>query len=146
MSYKRVKKLVGLVFFVLMVDQLFAQNAPAYYHIEVYSRASNYFGDIPHFSVDDSRLNKGEAYYEFYHKNTGYAFFIYSTTGDASAITAPPQAPSNAVTTKIFEWSGISYPMFEVQIDQIVTRYMLTNKSEVEKLKMVLKYKLSVPR
>ncbi|GHT60097.1 hypothetical protein FACS1894109_17230 [Spirochaetia bacterium] len=140
------KKLFGVVFFVLMAGWLFAQNAPTYYHIEVYSRASNYFGDIPRFSVDDSRLKNGEAYYEFYHKNTGYAFFIYSTTGDTSAITAPPQAPSNAVTIKIFDWSGTSYPMFEVQIDQIVTHYMLTNKSEVEKLKIVLKYKLSVPR
>jgi hypothetical protein len=141
-----VKKLFGVVFFALMAGRLFAQNAPTYYHIEVYSRASNYFGDIPRFSVDDSKLKKNEAYYEFYHKNTGYAFFIYSTEGDASAITAPPQAPSNAVTIKIFDWSGISYPMFEVQIDKIVTHYMLTNKSEIEKLKMVLKYKLSVPR
>jgi hypothetical protein len=143
------KKVIGVGFFmlVLVMGQVFAQtDARTYYHIEVYSRASNYFGDIPRFTVDDSKLDKSQAYYEFYHKNTGYVFFLYATQGDGSAITAPGQAPSNAVAVKLFDWSGSSYAMYEAQINQIVTKNLLTNKTEVEKLRAVLKYKLLVPR
>ncbi|GHV62325.1 hypothetical protein AGMMS49587_08840 [Spirochaetia bacterium] len=140
------KRIVGVVFFVLLVGQLFAQETRTYYHIEVYSRTSNYFGDIPRFSVDDSKLDKSQAYYEFYHRNTGYVFFVYATKGDGSAISAPGQAPSNAVAVKIFDWSGTSHELFQQQIDKIITQNMLTMKPEVEKLRMALKYKLSVPR
>jgi hypothetical protein len=142
---KDMKKLIGVVFFMLVAGLVFAQSASTYYHIEIYSRTSNYFGDVPHFAVDDSILDKNQAYYEFYHKNTGYAFFIYATKGEASAITAPSTAPSNAKVRKIFDWSGTSYNLFETQLNKIVLQSLLTNKAEVEKLKVVLKYKLYVP-
>jgi hypothetical protein len=140
------KKSIGIVFFMVVAGLVFAQATPTYYHIEVYSRVSNYFGDLPRFSVDDSRLNKNEAYYEFYHRNNGYAFFIYATNGDGSAVTAPTRAPSNAVATKIFDWSGTSSSLRDAQLDKIVLQTLLTNKAEVEKLRVVLKYKLAVPR
>jgi hypothetical protein len=144
---KDMKKLIGVVFFMLVAGLVFAQSASTYYHIEIYSRTSNYFGDIPHFAVDDSRLDKNQAYYEFYHRNTGYAFFIYATKGEASAITAPDRSPvTNAAVYKLFDWSGTSYNLFETQLNKIVLQSLLTNKAEVEKLKVVLKYKLYVPR
>jgi hypothetical protein len=126
---------------------VFAQQTRTYYHIEVYSRAQNYFGDVPHFAVDDSRLNKSEAYYEFYHKDTGYAFFVYATNGEGSAISAPSRSSTTGATViKIFDWSGTSYSVLETELNRIVLQNMLTNKAEVEKLRVVLKYKLSVPR
>jgi hypothetical protein len=142
------KKVVGVAVFMFVIGQLFAQQAArTYYHIEVYSRASNYLGDIPAFSVDESKLDRDQAYYQFYHKNTGYVFFLYATKDEASAVTAPSRAPSNAVAVKIFDWSGASYDMYQVQIDKIVTKNLLTKKSEVEKLQAALKHKLwVVPR
>jgi hypothetical protein len=141
------KKSIGIVFFMIVAGLAFAQATSTYYHIEVYSRTQNYFGDVPHFSVDDSKLNKSEAYYEFYHKDTGYAFFIYATNGDVRAITAPSRSPiTGAEVYKIFDWSGASYSLLETELNRIVLTNLLTNKAEVEKLRVVLKYKLSVPR
>jgi hypothetical protein len=143
------KKFVGVVFIalVLVIGQLYAQESATFYHIEVYSRTQNYFGDIPHFDINEGRLNKKEAYYEFYHEDTGYAFFLYATNGDGSAVTPPPRSSgTGAEVSKIFDWSGTSYSMFDTQVNKIVTPYLMTKKSEVEKLRVVLKYKLSVPR
>jgi hypothetical protein len=89
-------------------------------------------------------LKEREGYYEFYHKNTGYAFFVYATQGNVGAITAP--TPSRGTVSKIVDWSGSNYSEFQTQINKTVTPKLLSNKSEVEKLRVVLKHKISVPR
>jgi hypothetical protein len=53
---KNMKKLVGIVFFMLVAGLLFAQNN-TYYHIEVYSRNGN--TNPTHFSVNTDSLIEG---------------------------------------------------------------------------------------
>ncbi|GHV89718.1 hypothetical protein AGMMS50268_02210 [Spirochaetia bacterium] len=133
------KKFIGVVFFMLVVGQLFAQASRTYYHIQVYARMGDGAGSFD-YTVDDSKLVKTEGYYQFYHKNTGYAFFVYATKGDVSAVTVPPGVDS------VYIWSGTSSALLKSQIDKIVTIKLLTLPEEVKRLNTVLDLKLAVPR
>ncbi|MDR3058202.1 MAG: hypothetical protein LBU84_08690 [Prevotella sp.] len=114
------------------------QDNQIFYHIQIYSRNGN--NNSSHFPIDESRLVETEGYYEFYHKTTGYAFFVYATRGNYNAVSAPSHF------TRIFDWSGFSHKALEVLVEKAVIQTLLTRKEEVIKLQAVLKNKLVVPR
>ncbi|GHT82581.1 hypothetical protein FACS1894137_01750 [Spirochaetia bacterium] len=132
------KKFIGLVFFMFVIGSLFAQES-VYYHIQVFARTGSGAGTV-NYQIDDGSLVLSEGYYQFYHADNGYAFFVYMTRTEASAVTPPAQV------SKVFDWSGARRDLFDQQIDKIVTTSMLTMPSEVKKLRAVLEMKLLVPR
>ena len=106
----------------------------------MYSRVDNIAGNLPEFGLSHDALLKTEGYYQFYHEKTGYAFFVYATAGDVSALTSIP-----AGVTKVSEWTGSRKDLFDIEIDKIVTKELLTMPSEVKKLRAILEMKLWYP-
>jgi hypothetical protein len=110
-------------------------DQPIYYHIQVYSRTDK-SGNTITFDVDETNIIQNEIEYIFYHRNFGYAFFVYATKGTADVV----DASFGAILR--FEWKGTDRKMLGVQIDKIVTRYLLTIPDEVAKLKATYNYRL----
>jgi hypothetical protein len=110
-------------------------DQPVYYHIQVYSR-TNKRGNIITFDVDEKNIIQNDIEYIFYHKNFGYAFFVYATKGPTDAV----EASFGAIPR--FDWKGTDRAMLGVLIDKIVAKHLLTIPSEVARLKRMYSRRL----